>query len=114
MRQGLSDVVAHLRNESETAPDEDIENFVRYTNSLDKARGQDIRVSLPELFERWTEERPWDLDAVERYRSESVKSDAVAGSLALNKRGNARRLLARISRFIQKISPRLALFMRLK
>lgn len=59
-------VCAYLRNAADPGTPEDIESFVRYTNDLDQSRKQNIRESLPELFEIWHRHRPWD-DGAHRF-----------------------------------------------
>ncbi|MCA3572335.1 MAG: twitch domain-containing radical SAM protein [Aestuariivirga sp.] len=70
-RSGILDLVAYLRNAALSASQSEIEQFVQYTNDLDRSRGQDISVALPELYQLWTESRPWDRQATRHFMPES-------------------------------------------
>ncbi len=57
---GLDDLVRYLRDATKTATEQHISDFVRFTNDLDRSRQQDIRKSLPELYELLNQHRPWN------------------------------------------------------
>ncbi|MGV3579485.1 twitch domain-containing radical SAM protein [Brevundimonas sp.] len=59
---GLEAFISYLLDESKTATEEQIREFVVYTNDLDWTRNQSIRDSLPELYELLSRHRPWDHD----------------------------------------------------
>jgi MoaA/NifB/PqqE/SkfB family radical SAM enzyme len=62
-KKDVLELAGYLRDPNQTATEDQIDAFVRYTNDLDRSRKQDIRTSLPELYELWTSHRPWDHQA---------------------------------------------------
>lgn len=63
IKDAIRTLAFYLRDRNQQATPAEIDNFVRYTNDLDRSRGQDIRESLPELYGLWTQYRPWDHQA---------------------------------------------------
>jgi MoaA/NifB/PqqE/SkfB family radical SAM enzyme len=55
----LDGLVRALVNEQDRLDGQHIEDFMRFTDDLDRSRGQDIRISLPELFQLWHETHGW-------------------------------------------------------
>jgi MoaA/NifB/PqqE/SkfB family radical SAM enzyme len=56
---GIDHISSYLRDGTNQALQHDVNEFVVYTNNLDKSRKQNIRQSLPDLFRIWSNARPW-------------------------------------------------------
>jgi sulfatase maturation enzyme AslB (radical SAM superfamily)/glycosyltransferase involved in cell wall biosynthesis len=56
-KNGVIQLAAYLRDHANKATEKDIYDFVKYTEKMDRSRGQDIRLSLPELFGIWVKHR---------------------------------------------------------
>lgn len=63
VRAELTTLINYLRDDARSASDEEVQDFIRYTNDLDRTRRQDVRESLPELYALFTRHHAWDHEA---------------------------------------------------
>jgi sulfatase maturation enzyme AslB (radical SAM superfamily) len=49
-RAEVERIIDYLDDKSKQSSTDDVYNFIRYTKDLDRSRGQDIRMSLPEVY----------------------------------------------------------------
>ncbi len=55
----LDGLAGALLNEQDRFEHKPVQDFMRFTDDLDRSRGQDIRTALPELFQLWQDEHGW-------------------------------------------------------
>lgn len=85
--ESIFNMAIYLRDPNRQAAKIDIENFVCYTNDLDRSRGQDIRESLPELYKLWTTHYPWDHQAIRHFKSPNTVAAAPTDEFATLRHG---------------------------
>jgi MoaA/NifB/PqqE/SkfB family radical SAM enzyme len=59
MAASLDGLASALLNESDRFGARERQDFMRFTDDLDRSRGQDIRTALPELYQLWQAEYGW-------------------------------------------------------